>query len=94
MEVRYDDVIGPLRAAYDARAGWRDGLDKEPWKVAERAAFLHRLRAGGHRRLLEVGAGTGQDSAFFQGHGLDVVAVDVAPAMVAYCRATASGSSR
>ncbi|MEV4516034.1 class I SAM-dependent methyltransferase [Dactylosporangium sp. NPDC049525] len=87
MEVRYQDVIGPLRAAYDARAGWRDGLDKEPWKVTERAAFLDRLRAGGCGRLLEIGAGTGQDSAFFQGQGLDVVAIDVSPAMVAYCRA-------
>jgi hypothetical protein len=29
MTVRYDEVLGPLRAAYDAGASWRDGLSKE-----------------------------------------------------------------
>jgi ubiquinone/menaquinone biosynthesis C-methylase UbiE len=68
MNVRYDEVLDPLRQAYDTRAAWRDGLTKEPWKVAERQAFRDRLAPGA--RLLEVGAGTGQDSAFFQQEGL------------------------
>jgi hypothetical protein len=34
-------------------------------------------------RMLETGAGAGQDSVFFAGHGLDVVATDISPAMVA-----------
>lgn len=38
------------------------------------------------RRLLEIGAGTGQDSVFFASHDLDVVATDMSPAMVARCR--------
>jgi SAM-dependent methyltransferase len=54
--------------------------------VAERGAFLARLRERGCGRLLEIGAGTGQDSLFFQRHGLDVVAADLSPAMVARCR--------
>ena len=33
MAVRYDDVLGPLREAYDARAAWRDGLGKEPYSA-------------------------------------------------------------
>jgi SAM-dependent methyltransferase len=86
MDVRYQDVVDPLRAAYDSRAGWRDGLVKEPWKLAERTAFLGRLREEGCGRLLEVGAGTGQDSEFFKEKGLDVIAVDLSPAMVACCR--------
>jgi SAM-dependent methyltransferase len=85
--VRYSDVIGDLRAAYDGRAGWRDRQRKEPWKVAERAKFLKRIQDDGCARLLEVGAGTGQDSLFFAGHGLDVVATDLSPAMVGHCRA-------
>ncbi|GIF62053.1 methyltransferase [Asanoa ishikariensis] len=85
MTVRYDEVLGPLRAAYDARAAWRDGLDKELWKLAERQAFRDRLAPGA--RLLEIGAGTGQDSAYFQDEGLAVVAADLSPAMVEHCRA-------
>jgi SAM-dependent methyltransferase len=85
MTFRYDDVVGPLREAYERRAAWRDGLVKEAWKLAERQAFRNRLAPGA--RVLEIGAGTGQDSAYFQGEGLDVVAADLSPAMVAHCRA-------
>ncbi|MEU6711045.1 class I SAM-dependent methyltransferase [Nonomuraea sp. NPDC046802] len=86
MSVRYDDVIGPLRTAYDGHAKQRDLSGKAPWKLAEREAFLNRLKGHGCGRLLEIGAGTGQDSAYFQENGLDVVAVDLSPAMVALCR--------
>jgi SAM-dependent methyltransferase len=86
MDMRYDDVVDALRTAYDGDAERREAMAKTPWKVAERAAFLGRLRDEGCSRLLEVGAGTGQDSAYFQGNGLNVVAVDLSPAMVAYCR--------
>ncbi|HWS34765.1 MAG TPA: class I SAM-dependent methyltransferase [Actinoplanes sp.] len=82
---RYDDVLQPLRQAYDARASWRDGTGKDPWKLAERQTFRDRLDDGA--RLLEIGAGTGQDSAYFQEEGLAVVAADLSPAMVAHCRA-------
>ena len=85
MTVKFDDVLGPLREAYDARAAWRDGLSKEPWKVVERQAFRERLAPGA--RLLEIGAGTGQDSAYFQDEGFDVVAVDLSAMMVELCRA-------
>src|SRR5262245_9911474 len=85
MTSRYDEVLDPLRAAYDARASWRDGLIREPWKLAERQAFRDRLAPGA--RLLEIGAGTGQDSAYFQDEGLSVVAVDLSPVMVEHCRA-------
>jgi SAM-dependent methyltransferase len=85
MTFRYDEVLGPLREAYDGRAAWRDGLSKEPWKVAERRAFRDRLALG--TRLLEIGAGTGQDSAYFQGEGFAVVAADLSPVMVEHCRA-------
>ena len=36
--------------------------------------------------MLEIGAGTGHDSAFFARHGIDVLATDMSPAMVARCR--------
>jgi SAM-dependent methyltransferase len=85
MTIRYDEVLGPLRAAYDGGASWRDGLDKEQWKLAERQAFRERLAPGA--QLLEIGAGTGQDSAYFQREGFGVVAADLSTAMVERCRA-------
>jgi SAM-dependent methyltransferase len=83
--MRYDEVLDPLREAYDARAAWRDGLVQQDWKVAERRALRDRLPAGA--RLLEAGAGTGRDAAWFRDEGLDVVAADLSPAMVELCRA-------
>lgn len=85
MTIRYDDVLGPLRAAYDGRAAWRDGQSKQPWKLAERQAFRDRLAPGA--RLLEIGAGPGHDSAYFREEGLTVVATDLSAAMVDHCRA-------
>src|SRR4051812_5102948 len=84
---RYAEVIASLRAAYDGGADRRDSMAKEPWKLAERAAFLDRLRAAGSTRLLEIGAGTGQDSGYFLDNGLEVVATDLSPEMVRRCRA-------
>lgn len=81
------DVVGRLRESYDRAAERRDGMVKEPWKVAERDGFLSRVLDGGGGRLLEVGAGTGQDAVFFAGAGLDVTAVDLSPEHVARCRA-------
>jgi SAM-dependent methyltransferase len=87
MTPRYDDVVPALRASYDRQAAQRDAMTKQQFKLDERAAFLDRLRAVEAKSLLEVGAGTGQDSVYFQDEGLDVVAIDVSPEMVARCRA-------
>jgi len=84
--VRLDDVRDDLRRAYDGAVDRRDAAVKAPWKRGARRAFRDRLGAEGHTRLLEVGAGTGQDSLYFQEQGLDVVAVDLSPSMVARCR--------
>ena len=83
----YDEVLPTLRAAYDHGAARREALAKPRWKLIERESFVDRLRATGAERLLEVGAGPGQDSRFFAGAGLTVVATDLSPAMVDYCRA-------
>jgi SAM-dependent methyltransferase len=82
----YPQVRANLRRAYDGAADLRDRKVKEPWKLAEREAFLHRLQQANCTRMLEIGAGTGQDSVFFASHGLDVVATDLSAAMVARCR--------
>ncbi len=79
----YDDVTRALRDAYAQSSHRRDQMVKHDWKLAERDAFLARLARG--CRLLEVGAGTGQDSVFFRDNGLDVVATDLTPENVARC---------
>ena len=84
---RYRDLLDGLRRAYDGGAERRDAASKDPWKLTEREAFLARLRDAGAVRLLEVGAGTGQDAAFFLDNGLEVVATDLSQEMVARCRA-------
>ena len=79
----YGDVTRELRHAYARSAGMRDKAIKHDWKLDERSTFLGRLAPGA--RLLEVGAGTGQDSVFFRDNGIDVVATDLTPEMVAHC---------
>lgn len=85
-DLRYEDLLVSLRTAYDRGAAARDTHEKGEWKLAERSAFLRRLNDEGLERLLEIGAGTGQDSAYFMSHGLSVRATDLSPEMVARCR--------
>lgn len=85
--MRHSDIVDNLRRSYDGGVERRDEMTKTPWKLAERAAFAERLQADGCRRLLEIGAGTGQDSEYYAGLGLEVVAVDLSPEMVRRCQA-------
>jgi ubiquinone/menaquinone biosynthesis C-methylase UbiE len=82
--VSYADITASLKTAYARSAGARDEMIKHDWKLDERAAFLSRLSPGS--RLLEVGAGTGQDAVFFRDNGIeDVVVTDLTPEMVERC---------
>jgi SAM-dependent methyltransferase len=84
----YQRVIASLRVAYGpGPAAMRDGRAKEEFKVAERARFLDLLPQRGAASLLEVGAGPGHDSLYFQEQGLRVLCTDLSPAMVELCTA-------
>jgi len=84
----YHRVVADLRAAYGpAAAADRDRRGKEAFKIGERQHFLDLLRERDATSLLEVGAGTGHDSLYFQGQGLQVLCTDLSPAMVELCRA-------
>jgi SAM-dependent methyltransferase len=87
MVSRYEDVLPGLRTSYDGAAAARESKHVQQFKLDERAAFLDRLAAVEAKRLLEIGAGTGVDSVYFQESGLAVVAVDLSPEMVAKCQA-------
>jgi len=82
----YQQVIAQLREAYNGSAAQRERDDKADWKVVERQHFLDLLQKEGKRSLLEIGAGTGQDSKFFQERGFEVICTDLSPEMVKYCR--------
>ena len=83
----YQQVIDTLRKSYNREeAERRDQAGKEAWKVTERQQFLALLQQEGKRSLLEIGAGTGTDSLFFQENGLDVISTDLSPDMVNLCR--------
>lgn len=81
-----EQFLTALRTAYDRKVTERQGMTLHSWKAAERARFLAMVQAEDKQTLLEIGAGTGRDSLFFQQNGLTVTCVDLAPAMVAHCR--------
>jgi len=80
------DLSAQLRTFYDNEARDRRDRGVAEWKVAQRAAFGVRLgEASSSARILELGAGPGRDGEFFAGRGLDVVCIDISPAMVQCC---------
>jgi len=82
------DVTRILRDAYDRRVEERAARPPPAWETVERDNFLTRLQQEQEATsLLEVGAATGSDAAFFKAHGFDVVCVDLSPRMVEHCRA-------
>ena len=84
----YDRIRADLLVSYGLDgARRRDTQPKHDWKLAERAEFLRRLQLERCRSLLEIGAGTGQDAAYFAAAGLEVLATDMSPEMVASCQA-------
>ena len=75
-----------LREAYHNHAEQREASETQDWKTRERGAFLDLLKHEHKASLLEIGAGVGHDSLFFQDQSLAVTAIDLTPAMVALCR--------
>src|SRR6202011_916545 len=83
----YKEIIQSLRASYSGQSATnRDKSPIQEWKLIERQHFLDLLLEERKETLLEVGAGTGKDSKFFQEHGLQVTCTDLSPAMIELCR--------
>ena len=75
-----------LIEAYNRRAEQRNKSKIENWKEKERERFLSLLQQDKKLSLLEIGAGHGRDSLFFQEHGFHVTAIDLSPVMVSLCQ--------
>jgi SAM-dependent methyltransferase len=84
--MRDEQIKASLVEAYNRQAEQRNKSEIEDWKAAERAHFLSLLQRENKRALLEIGAGHGRDSLFFQEHGFKVTAIDISPVMVGLCR--------
>jgi ubiquinone/menaquinone biosynthesis C-methylase UbiE len=75
--VNYEDVITSLKAAYNRAVEERDQNQPSEWKVDLRDKFLQLLKNENKQTLLEIGAGTGKDSFFFQENGMEVTCTDL-----------------
>ncbi|MFQ5400433.1 MAG: class I SAM-dependent methyltransferase [Anaerolineae bacterium] len=84
--MKHDKIRKRLRKSYALKTQERDARPIQSWKLEERSAFLSLLQQEQKHTLLEIGAGTGIDSKFFQDEGLDVVCIDLSPEMVQFCR--------
>lgn len=72
--------------AYNLQAEQRDKIQIEAWKRDERGHFLSLLKIESKQMLLEIGAGHGRDSLYFQKQGFSVTGIDISPVMVNLCR--------
>ena len=83
-------TTNPLRAnlilSYNNQAEQRARSEIEDWKAVERAVFLELLKSEHKQSLLEIGAGHGRDSKFFQENSLQVSCIDLSPEMVKLCQ--------
>lgn len=88
------DHVASARAVYDASAeryvefaGHELSAATEgPLDRAVLAAFVEMVSAAPGGRVADVGCGPGRVAAHLDAHGLDVIGVDVSPAMVACAR--------
>lgn len=85
--MNYNEIADSLRQSYNQTAAQRDQTEITGWKAAERGEFLKRLQEEKKETLLEIGAGPGRDSKFFQDNGLTVTCTDLSPEMVRLCQA-------
>ncbi|MDF2804205.1 MAG: class SAM-dependent methyltransferase [Anaerocolumna sp.] len=74
-----------LRDYYNKEAPSRNLNNKDEWKISQRSDFCNLIKSENKTTLLEIGAGTGDDSVFYMKSGLEVIAVDLSPEMVRIC---------
>ena len=86
QSIMFDEVKNSLREAYDQKVEQREQRTIQPWKLEERSRFLTLLEQEERKTVLEIGAGTGIDSSYFQSQGFDVTCVDLSTEMVKMCQ--------
>lgn len=79
-------IKSSLKQAYNRFASVREAAATETWKLEERHAVLEAWQRESVQQVLEIGAGPGMDSLYFQQQGLAVQAIDYSEEMVALCQ--------
>jgi SAM-dependent methyltransferase len=77
--------MATLKVSYNRAVEERDQKQITQWKIELRDKFFSLLENEGKANLLEIGAGTGDDSLFFQDHGMEVTCTDLSPENVRRC---------
>jgi ubiquinone/menaquinone biosynthesis C-methylase UbiE len=99
--VPQDDHVAAARAVYDASADRYvefvgteiSSATETPVDQALLTAFVDLVKGGTSRRVADLGCGTGRATAFLARHDLDVVGLDVSPAMLDAARIAHPGIS-
>lgn len=81
-----DKIKKQLKEYYNKNAEHRNSTEKQPWKIKLRQRLLDIMKDADLHTLLEIGAGTGQDSLFFMENRLEVTAVDLSESHIKKCR--------
>jgi len=81
-----DKIKTQLKKYYDSNVNERDTNTKQLWKCDIRDKFLSVMKEKYCESLLEIGAGTGQDSLFFMENGLEITAVDLSSEHIKRCK--------
>jgi SAM-dependent methyltransferase len=82
----YKQIITSLRESYNRNAKQREKNIIEEWKIRERDNYKLWLQKENKNSILEIGAGTGKDSKFFQENGFNVICTDLSEEMVRMCK--------
>jgi SAM-dependent methyltransferase len=88
------EYLTATRAAYDTVAAnyatrLADALDSNPFDRAVLALYADLVRSaasGGRTRVVEIGCGPGRITAHLAGLGLDMLGIDLSPAMIEQAR--------
>ncbi len=83
--MKTNQIRANLVLSYNRQAEQRNKSEIEDWKATERSEFLALVKSEQKQFLLEIGAGHGRDSKFFQENGLQVTCIDLSPEMIQLC---------
>lgn len=80
------DIKQNIKNSYNAHASLRARQELESWKQQELEFFRSYLKEDVHKRILDVGAGSGQHGKYLSDCGLEVTCIDISPKMIEVCK--------